>query len=131
MTKFICTLGLLLSITACGTSETPTNNASATSSFADQTVAPQLCTKDINEFGNPSACRCDAGYQYDSEIGMCDLDGRISAELKWNPSIQSLQAKLYNLMLREQILDDAVVTLSDAKNQINCEIAGWSNVIIH
>jgi hypothetical protein len=107
-------------MTGCGTAE-DLQTSQTTSSSAQSEMAPQICTKDINQHGQPSDCRCEAGYQYDNQLGMCQLNGRLTTELKWNPDSESLQAQLYDLMLRNEILDLSVISISDENNSIKCE----------
>lgn len=44
-------------------------------------VEPDICTRDINECGNPSSCTCPDGFYYSPAMGEClyDLDGADAA----------------------------------------------------
>lgn len=33
---------------------------------------PGVCTRDINQCGNPSTCQCEEGFSYNAVTGMCD-----------------------------------------------------------
>ena len=36
------------------------------------TISPEgRCTRDINNYGNPSVCECQGGYDYDKRDGQC------------------------------------------------------------
>lgn len=38
------------------------------------TYHPTLCTRDVNECGNPSQCYCEKGYTYNAATWACDLE---------------------------------------------------------
>ncbi len=73
----IAVIGLTLA--ACGTKDESSKINAADvkqdSNAKPATLLPvDICTADINEFGNPSACNCPADYKYDSKSGKCHLD---------------------------------------------------------
>jgi hypothetical protein len=72
-----CDWGLLGG--SCGSETGATTKGKKPSRIKQPTVSqctsrPILCTKDINECGNPSKCYCEDGHTYNSATGACDLD---------------------------------------------------------
>lgn len=65
----------LLMFLSCTTTESQESVADPNSK-AQEAIRPvpkmAICTRDINEHGNPSVCSCDEGYQYNSEHYRCD-----------------------------------------------------------
>ncbi len=51
--------------------------ASGNESIEHCVVEPEgICTRDINECGNPSSCSCPSGYEYNAAAGQCLLQIR-------------------------------------------------------
>ena len=110
MKKLIEIIALVFVLQACGSDNSELQNASDLKSDISEAG---LCTKDINEHGNPSSA------------GSCIQKNRIQKNLSWTMDSDSIQSKLFHGIQDNQNgmkeIFTPLVSVSSENNLISCE----------
>jgi hypothetical protein len=122
MKKLIEIIALVFVLQACGSDNSELQNASDLKSDISEAG---LCTKDINEHGNPSSCECTSGFEYLETAGSCIQKNRIQKNLSWTMDSDSIQSKLFHGIQDNQNgmkeIFTPLVSVSSENNLISCE----------